>query len=185
MVGRSDNMKNRMISSFSALVLTLCMATPVTSYAATVKDPEDLQVAPESHQDGSIKLPGIVESPEKTSAGILDIGTYGDGQWTRVATETVVLDTAGKSKTHSLNGDGVKVCFRTLEGSVKGGSFKVDLWEKDDASADDDYDGFNTEKFESYSSGTCAIYSGVGGDAGDEELYMTLYEGDYYTEKLN
>ncbi|MDV7767414.1 hypothetical protein, partial [Peribacillus sp. CSMR9] len=57
----------------------------------------------------------------KESAALSDIGTYGDGKWTRVAIETVTLDTAGKSKTHSLNGDGVKVCFRTLEGSVKGG----------------------------------------------------------------
>ncbi|MDF9762949.1 hypothetical protein OKW24_004722 [Peribacillus simplex] len=60
------------------------------------------------------------------------------------------LGTACKSKTLSLNGDGVKVCFRTLEGLVKGGSFEVDLWERDDASADDDYDGFNTETFVSY-----------------------------------
>ena len=50
-------MKKRM--SLAALVLTLCMATPITSYASTVQNPEDLQVAPEPHQDDSIKLPGI------------------------------------------------------------------------------------------------------------------------------
>lgn len=175
-------MKKRMIRSFTALVLTLCMATPITSYAATVQDPEDLQVAPESHQDGSIKLPGIVESPEKASAMLSDIGTYGAGEWDWVATETVTMDTAGKSKVHSMNGGGVKVCFRVTSGTAS--SFNVDLWEQDDASADDDYDGFNTENYSKYSSGTCAIYAGVGGDVGDEELYMTLYDGDYTTEKI-
>lgn len=172
-------MKKRM--SFAALVLTLCMATPITSYAATVQDPEDLQAAPESHQDGSIKLPGIVESPEKTSATPSDIVTYGAGEWDWVDTETVTLDTAGKSKVHSMAGGGVKVCFKVTSGTA--GSFKVDLWEKDTVS-DDNYNGFNTESYSSYSSGTCAIYSGVGGDVGNEELYMTLYDGDYSTEKI-
>lgn len=158
-----------MISSIAALVVMLFLLTPITSHAAvTAQDPEDLYAPPAPHQDGSTKLPGIE--------------TYGNGVWDLVATETVTMDTAGRSNVHSMNGDGVKVCFRVVSGTAN--SFKVDLWEKDDVNGDDNYNGFNTENYSSYSSGTCAIYAGVGGDVGDEELYMTLYDGDTNIEKI-